>query len=50
MKHGKNPTRKQKKILKENGLNYENWLVCTDTPNEMIIEHRHTGTVRRILK
>lgn len=50
MKHGKNPTRKQKKFLKEKGLNYENWLVCKETQNEMTIEHRHTGTVRRINK
>ena len=50
MKHGKNPTRKQKKILKEHGLNHENWLVCVETPNEMTIEHRHTGMVRRINK
>ena len=50
MKHGKNPTRKQKKTLKENGLNYENWFVCMETPKEMVIEHRHTGTVRKIIK
>ena len=50
MKHGKNPTKKQKIILKENGLNYENWLVCMETLKEMVIEHRHTGAVRRIIK
>ena len=50
MKHGKRPTRNQKKFLKAKGLNFENWLVCSDTPCEMVIEHRHTGTIRRIIR
>ena len=50
MRHGKNPTVRQKKILKEYGLNYENWLVVTDNPKEIKIIHRHTSTVRTIKK
>ena len=50
MKHGKNPTVRQKKILKEYGLNYENWLVVKDTSTEMLIEHRATGKTRTIKK
>lgn len=50
MKHGRNPTREQKKFLKSKGLNFENWLICKDTPSEMQIEHRHTSTVRVIKK
>lgn len=50
MKHGKKPTRKQKIFLKGKNLNAENWLVCKETPAEMVVQHRHTGTVRRITK
>lgn len=32
MKHGKNPTRRQKQSIASVRLNPENWLVCKDTP------------------
>ena len=50
MKHGKNPTVKQKKLITSKGLKYENWLVVTEDSKEMIIVHRHTNTVRIIPK
>ena len=50
MKHGKKPTRAQKKFLTARGLRWENWFVCMDTPTEMLLEHRHTSTIRRIKK
>ena len=48
MKHGKNPTVRQKKLLKSFGLNCANWLVVTEDNKEMKIIHRHTDTVRII--
>ena len=50
MKHGKKPTVRQKRMLKEYGLNYENWLIIKDTSDIMQIVHRHTDTVRTIRK
>ena len=50
MKHGKNPTVKQRLILKSYRLNPDNWLVCKNTDKEMVIEHRHTGVNRTITK
>ena len=50
MKHGKNPTRAQKVIIKSMGLLPKNWLVCKDTTNEMVIEHRISGNMRVIRK
>ena len=50
MKHGKNPTVKQKKILKDYGLNCENWLIVKDNSFETVIIHRHTNTTRTIKK
>lgn len=50
MKHGKNPTRRQKQDIASVRLNPDNWLVCKDTPEELVIEHRISGKVRIIRK
>lgn len=47
---GKNPTKKQKFFIKFKGLNYDNWLVCKDTPTEMVVKHRISGKERTIKK
>lgn len=46
MKHGKNPTVRQRKIIAVNGLNAENWLVSKDFPDRLELIHRHTGNGR----
>ena len=46
MKHGKNPTREQKKIISDNGLNADNWYVSKVFPDRLELRHRHTDTVR----
>ena len=48
--HGKRPTKKQRIFLKSKKLNDENWLVCKDTPKEMMIKHRLSGKCRTIRK
>ena len=50
MKHGKNPTVKQKKLMTQNSLNCDEWLVVKDTSTEMVIVHRDTGALRTITK
>ena len=50
MKHGKKPTRRQKQDIASARLNPDNWLVCKDTPEELVIEHRISGKVRIIRK
>lgn len=50
MKHGKNPTVSQKKLMASWGLNAKEWLVSKDTSTEMVVVHRHTDTVRTIQK
>ena len=50
MKHGKNPTVRQKKLLKASGLNPDNWLVTSDTHQRMEIVHRNTNTTKTITK
>ena len=34
MKHGKNPTRRQREYIASLWLNPDNWLVCKDTPDD----------------
>ena len=48
MKHGRKPTKAQKIILKERRLNPDNWLIVKNTPEEMLVVHRYTSTIRNI--
>ena len=41
MKHGKKPTKNQSIFIQSNGLNPENWLIAKDTPELMLLVHRH---------
>lgn len=50
MKHGKNPTVRQKKLMTEWHLNYENWLVVKDTPTVMVIVNRISERTKVIPK
>ena len=50
MKNGKRPTVKQKKLITQQKLNYNNWLVVKDTSTEMVIVHRESGKTRTIEK
>lgn len=50
MKHGKNPTHRQKEYIASLRLNPDNWLVCKDTPDELILEHKYSGNIKMIRK
>ena len=47
---GKRLTKKQRIFLKSKNLNDENWLVCKDTLQEMVIKHRLSDKCRTIRK
>lgn len=49
MKHGKRPTREQRKFIKSWGLCPENWLVTVDAPDRMELVHRHSDKTKRII-
>lgn len=49
MKHGKNPTREQKKLMQKWKLDPANWLVVKDTPSEMMLVHRHFDSKTRVI-
>jgi hypothetical protein len=48
MKHGKNPTVKQKERIKSLRLNPKHWLVVKDCPACFEIVHRVSGKTRRL--
>lgn len=50
MKHGKAPTKAQQIFLRSYGFDPANWLIVKNTDKEMMISHRHTGTIRKIPK
>ena len=49
MKHGKKPTVAQRKYITSKGLNAENWLVVKDTPEQMMLVHRHSDKTTRTI-
>lgn len=49
MKKLKNPTRNQKIMLRKRKLNPADWMIERDTPEKMILVHRHFNNTRRII-
>ena len=49
MKHGKNPTRSQKKFLQQWKLDPAVWLVVKDTPEQIELVHRYSDKTKRII-
>ena len=49
MKHGRKPTREQRKLLEKWKLDPTVWLVTKDKPDAMEIVHRHSDKTTRII-
>ena len=49
MKHGKKPTREQRKLMQKWKLNAEDWLVVKDEPTRMTLVHRHFEKITKII-
>lgn len=49
MKNGKNPTREQKKLMKQRKLDPAMWLVVKDTPTQMLLVHRLFDKTTKII-
>lgn len=41
MKHGKKPTREQRKLMQRWKVNAQDWLVERETNTELVLIHRH---------
>ena len=48
MKHGKKPTREQRKLIEKWGLDARVWLVTKNMNDKLVLQHRHTGAERTI--
>lgn len=49
MKHGKKPTREQRKLMVKWKLDPTMWLVSKDTSTEMVLVHRHFDNRTKII-
>lgn len=49
MKHGKNPTREQRKLMQKWKLDHTVWLVVKDTPTEMQLVHRYSDRTTKVI-
>jgi hypothetical protein len=49
MKHGKRPTRLQKKLIEKWKLDPAVWLVTKDTPDRMELVHRYSDKTKRTI-
>ena len=49
MKHGKRPTREQRKLMEKWKLDSAMWLVVKDTPERMELVHRHFDYKTKII-
>ncbi len=50
MKHGKKPTREQRKLMEKWKVNTRDWLVVKDEPTQMTLVHRHFDKTKIIPK
>lgn len=49
MKHGKKPTREQRKLMTKWKVNAQDWLVERDTLHELVLIHRHFDKTKKII-
>lgn len=49
MKHGKRPSREQRKLMEKWKLKPEDWLITKNTPERMELVHRHSDRTTRII-
>ena len=50
MKHGKKPTREQRKLMAKWEVDTYDWLVERETSTELVLIHRHLDTKKIIPK
>jgi hypothetical protein len=49
MKHGKTPTREQKKLIASKGLDPAVWLVVKNLPDKIELVHRLSDRTKRVI-
>ena len=49
MKNGKKPTREQRKLIEQWGLDARDWLITKDTSTEMVLVHRNSDKTVKVI-
>ena len=49
MKHGKKPTREQRKLMQKWKVNPQDWLVERETLSQLVLIHRHFDHIKKII-
>ena len=49
MKHGTKPTRAQKILLRKRKLNPDDWLIERETPEKLVLVHRHFDRIQKVI-
>ena len=49
MKHGKKPTREQRKLMEKWKVNCQDWFVERETLHELVLIHRHFDNKTKII-
>ena len=49
MKQLKKPTREQRKLIQSKRLNPENWMIERDTPEKIVLVHKHFNNKTRTI-
>ena len=49
MKHGKKPTREQRKLMQKWKVNAQDWLVESETATQLVLRHRHFDSKTKII-
>lgn len=49
MKHGKKPTREQRKLMQKWKVNAQDWLVERETATQLVLRHRHFDSKTKII-
>ena len=49
MKHGVKPTREHKKLIQKMKLNPADWMIERDTPEKIVLVHRHFDSVSKTI-
>lgn len=50
MKQLRKPTREQRKIIQSKRLNPENWMIERDTPEKLVLVHKHFDSKTKTIK
>jgi hypothetical protein len=50
MKHKRKPTAQQRKMIQKAKLNPGDWMIERDTPEKLVLVHKHFDTVTKTIR